>query len=149
MTIATTMMIVRALELPSQPQNQMYSLTLLIEQPEGLVRHHLERTFITLHDIDHLLARVGFSVEEEKQTQEFLYAQLPSEEWAQIHTDLDPEDWEGQTGGDVLANLPEFYRRAYARYNIEAWLSLFDLDGHYLLQPTRTVSLYETELVLG
>jgi hypothetical protein len=144
------MMIVRALELPSQLQNQMYSLTLLIEQPEGLVRHYLERTFITLHDIDHLLARVGFSEAEEKQTQEFLYSQLPSEEWAQIHTDLDPEDWRGQTGEDVLENLPEFYRRSYGqRYNIEAWLTLFDLDGHYLPQPTRTVSLYGTELVLG
>ena len=145
MSIATTMMIIRALELPSQPRNQMYSLTLLIEQPEGLVRHHLERTFITLHDIDHLLARVGFSVEEEKQSQEFLYSQLSDSEWLQIHAELDSECW----GGEALVTMPEFYRRAYGQYNIEAWLSLFDLDGHYLPQPTRTVSLYGTELVLG
>jgi len=146
MTIDTTCLIIRPLVMQSNNQAQMHSIALVVKTNSVLQCHYLEQTFVHLHDIDHLLARVGYSTQEETETGYFMADQLNAQEWQQLRTELDPDDLEGQTGSDVLINFPELYRRAYHRYNISAWLDLFTPSGVYTATVTKAISLHNYEL---
>jgi hypothetical protein len=105
--------------------------------------HYIEDTNILLHDIEHVLAGVGFSTLDEKDLEMFAQKQLSQEAWHEVYQKLDDsylgviEDNDAQSYYEFLINIaliPEYYQEAYLNSNIDSWLNLFKPNEFVLPQ---------------
>jgi hypothetical protein len=110
--------------------------------------HRIDDTEILLHDIEHVLAGVGFSTQDEKDLEMFAAKQLSQEAWHEVYQKLDNgylgiiEDNDAQAYYEFLTNIalvPEYYQATYPNSNIDSWLCLFAPDRFVMPQGAISV----------